>query len=513
MPSFTAVVATGGRPGASDGQPALREGRIRNTGKSVPAAMEKHVTGSEPPTVADPIRQARGRDLTARPTSELAEFCSALTYDDIPPEVRDRVKGIILDTVASAIAGRRGDETGQIEALAGAIGGAPRATVLAGPRMSLAGAALLNGHQATAVALCDIHRPTQCHITPAVIPPALAIAEDRRLGGRAFLTAVTAGLEVVVRVGTGMRYPAMRARGWHSPGVIGPFGGAAAGASLMGLDPTRFRNALSLAGTQAAGTFAQWGTPTIRFHQSRAAYSGLLAALLAETGFKASPDVLTADHGGLFNLYSDGGDAEATVAGLGTEWTLRTISLRPWPAAAGIQTLITSLFALIDAHDLHPDAIETVEVGLSKTVHDMHGTQPWDTRPGALLSAPYVTGVVLHDRRCWFEQVAPERIASPDLDAFIRSRVSVAVDGAVAGPGAAVTVRMRDGRVFEDRRAHPRGDAADPLGRADIQEKFRMCSEGLIDPGAADAAIALIERLEELDDMARLAGLLGQPAK
>jgi 2-methylcitrate dehydratase PrpD len=451
--------------------------------------------------------------LTAKPTSELAEFFSALTYDDIPRDVRDYVKDIILDTFASAIAGRRGDETLQIQALAEAIGGEPTATVLAGPRQSLAGAALLNGYQVTAVTVCDIHRPTLCHVTPEVIPPALAIAEDRRLSGKAFLVAVAAGLEAVVRVGAGMRYPKMRARGWHSPGVIGPFGGATAVASLMGLDPTRFRNALSLAGTQSAGTFAHWGTPTIKFHQSRGSYSGLLAALLAETGFKAGPEVLTAEHGGLFNLYSDGGDPDSAVAGLGSDWTLKTISLRLWPAASSIQTVITGLFALIEAHDVRPEDIEKVEIGLSKTVYDMHGTLPWDNKFRALLSTPYVTGVVLHDRKCWFEQFTPERISNPDLDAFIKSRVSVAIDDAVEGTGAAVTIRTKDGRTLEDRRAHPRGDAADPLNRAEIKEKFRQSAQDLVDPDATAQAIALLEQLEDLDDMSRLTGLLGQPGQ
>src|SRR5918996_1008209 len=159
-------------------------------------------------------------------------------------------------------------ETAQIEALAAAIDGPRTSTVIAGPPHSLAGATLVNGYQITAVTVCDIHRPTLCHVTPEVVPPVLAVAEQRDLGGRDLLVAIAAGLETVVRVGAGMRYPSMRARGWHSPGVIGPFGGAAAVASLLGLDEARFQNALSLAGTQSAGTFAHWGTPTIKFHQT-----------------------------------------------------------------------------------------------------------------------------------------------------------------------------------------------------------------------------------------------------
>jgi 2-methylcitrate dehydratase PrpD len=442
--------------------------------------------------------------VSSDPTKDLAAFLADLRYEALPAAVRERVIDIILDTVASAIAGRRGDETAQIEALAAAIGGPRASTVIAGPRSSLAGATLLNGYQITAVTVCDIHRPTLCHVTPEVVPPALAIAEQRELGGRDLLVAVAAGLETVVRVGTGMRYPSMRARGWHSPGVIGPFGGAAAIASLLGLDAGRFHNALSLAGTQSAGTFAHWGTPTIKFHQSRGAFSGLLAGLLAEQGFPAGPEILTHHHGGLFNLYSDGGDPAAAVAGLGEDWLLETISLRLWPAASSIQSVITAMLALVEQHDLRPDQVERVEVGLSKTVYDMHGNLPWDNKFRALLSTPYVTGVVLHDRRCWFEQFEPGRIADPVLDAFIRERIRVAADDTVEGTGAVVSIRTKDGRTLADRRAYPRGDAADPLTRDEIVTKFRDSADGLLAPEATERAI---EMLVDLADLAQVRDL------
>lgn len=447
------------------------------------------------------------------PTQHLAEFFSGLTYDRLPAETRALVVDIILDTFASAIAGRLGDETAQIEALAHAVGGPRNSTVLAGPAQSLAGAVLVNGYQVTAVTVCDIHRPTLCHVTPEVIPPALAVAEARHLPGRAYVTAVAAGLEAVVRVGAGMRYSSMRKRGWHSPGVIGPFGGASAIGVLMGLDPLRFRNALSLAGTQAAGTFAHWGTPTIKFHQSRGALSGFLAAHLAETGFKAGPAILTAPHGGLYNLYSDGGDPAAVSAGLGEDWQLSTISLRLWPAASSIQSVITALLALIEANDIRPDQVERIDVGLSKTVYDMHGTLPWDNKFRALLSTPYVTGVVLHDRKCWFEQFTPTRIADAALDAFIQQRIVVAVDETVEGTGAVVTITRKDGTRLTDRRAFPRGDAADRLSREEIIGKFRTAANGLLPADRAEQAIDKIIGIEKVEDMAEICRLVAAPAK
>lgn len=451
--------------------------------------------------------------MSIHPTQDLAEFFAALRYEALPVDVRETVTNIILDTVASAIAGRHGDETAQIEALAEALDGPATSTVIAGPRHSLAGATLLNGYQVTAVTVCDIHRPTLCHITPEVVPPALAIAEQQGSSGRDLILAVATGLEAVVRVGTGMRYPSMRANGWHSPGVIGPFGGAAAVASLLGLDGERTRNALALAGTQSAGTFAHWGTPTIKFHQSRGALSGLLAGLLAQTGFKAGPEILNAEHGGLFRLYSDGGDSAAAVAGLGNDWLLKTISLRLWPAASSIQSVITAMLALAEAHDLKPEAVERVEIGLSKTVYDMHGTLPWDNKFRALLSTPYVAGVVLHDRRCWFEQFSPERRGDVALDAFIRERIAVSIDPSIEGTGALVTVRMRAGQTFADRRAHPRGDASDPLTRAEIVDKFRQSAEGLLAPEQTEEALSMLIGLADLPSVTPLCAALSRPTR
>src|SRR5437016_5901895 len=126
------------------------------------------------------------------------------------------------------------------------------------------------------------------------------------------------------------RHPGRRARGWHGPGVLGPFGAAAAVGRLRGFDADTMARAFGLAGSQAAGTYAAWGTPTVKFHQCRGALSGLIAALLAEQKFVATREFLTAKDGGLFNAYADGGKPELATADLGTRWELEQIALRLW---------------------------------------------------------------------------------------------------------------------------------------------------------------------------------------
>jgi len=442
--------------------------------------------------------------MSATPTAELAAFIAGLQYEQIPAAICERVKDIILDSLASALAGTHGDEVKQIRGLAGALGASHEASVIGGDKLSLAGATLLNGYLITAVTVCDVHRPTLYHTTPQVVSPALAIAERDGASGKALLTAVTAGLETSVRVANGTNYAAFRARGWHSPGVVGPFGGAAAVGKLRRLNADLQRNAFGLAGSQSAGTFAHWGTPTIKFHQCRGALSGLMAGLLAEQGFLASREILAHKDGGIYNAYSDGGNPASVIANLGKQWALEQISLRLWPAASSVQSVITALLALAHAHDLKPATIAEVRVGLSKGVYDMHGALAWDDKFKALLSMPFITSVVLHDRACWLDQFEPARVKDKAVDAFARERVKVGIEAGIEGTAALVEIKTTDGVTHTDRRLVAKGDAADPLSRAEIQGKLRTAAAGVIAAGAVDRIIALVDGLERLGNVREL---------
>lgn len=446
--------------------------------------------------------------MTSTPSAELADFIANLSYADLPVGVRERVKDYILDAIGSALAGQRGDEVRQIRALATALGSSDETSVIGGDRLTLAGATMLNAYLVTAVTVCDVHRPTLYHTTPEVVPPALAIAERDGASGKALLLAVAAGLETSVRIALGVDYPAFRARGWHSPGVVGPFGGASALGKLLGLNAEQQRNAFGLAGSQSAGTFAHWGTPTIKFHQCRGALSGLLAGLLAQQDFRASAEILAHPDGGIFNAYSDGGKPEIVVAGLGKQWMLEQIALRLWPAASSMQGAMTGLFALIAKHDLRPENIARLRVGLSKAVYDMHGTLPWSDKFKALLSAPYIMSIIVHDRRCWLEQFEPKRFQDPSVDTFTRERVQVVMDPTLQGTAAVVEVRTSSGQTFTDRRTCAKGDPGDPLTRAEIQDKLRTAAVGLLTREKVERTITLLDRLEDLVDVRELTATL-----
>jgi 2-methylcitrate dehydratase PrpD len=446
--------------------------------------------------------------MTENVTEVLAGFAASLRYEDLPPRVREHCKNLLLDTLACAVAGHRGEETHQLAAVAASLAQSEESSVIGGERLSLAGATLLNGYLVTAVTMCDVHRPTLTHVTPEVIPPALAIAERDGASGRDLITAIAAGCEVTTRVGIGLDYPAFRAKGWHGPGVLGPFGAAAAVGRLRRFEPETMAKAFGLAGSQAAGTFAAWGTPTVKFHQCRGALSGLIAALLAQQKFLATREFLTAKDGGLYNVYANGGRPDAVTAGLGQRWELVEIALRLWPSASSIQGMNTALFDLIEQHNIDPARVKKVRVALSQPAFDLHGKLAhYKGKFDALISGHYTAAVIVHDRTLTLEQFEPARYDDPRMRRAAAEEVEISADAALAGVQAVAEIELTDGKKLTARCEHPRGSAENPLSRGEIESKFRTYAEGVLSPSAITGTIEAVNDLENLASVRKLMDL------
>ena len=443
------------------------------------------------------------------PTQVLAQFAATLDYERIPASAREYTKDLLLDTLACAVAGYRGEETSQVAAFASALAQSHESSIIGGDHLSLAGATLLNAYLVTAVTMCDVHRSTLTHITPEVMPPALAIAERDGASGRDLLVALVAGCEVTTRIGVGLDFPEFRKRGWHGPGIIGPFGSAAAVGRLIGLDADTMARAFGLAGSQAAGTFAAWGTPTVKFHQCRGALSGLMAALLAQQKFVATQEFLTAKDGGLYNTYTNGGKPGAALEGLGERWELEQIALRLWPSASTIQGLVTAMFDLVEQHDVKFDAVKKLRVSLGETANKMHGIFPqYKGKFEALLSTHYAAAAILHDRELTLAQFEPARYNDPKLKSFAADKVEVRADASLKEVQTIVEADMADGKTVKVRSDVPRGAPENRLTRAQIEAKFRTYAKPTMSSARIDEVIGMVSKLEELGSVRKLMDVL-----
>ncbi len=393
---------------------------------------------------------------------EIAEWAATLDWNQLPGGTRERVETIQFDALASGMAGATQQLARQGQQVGSAFAGD-----------SAAARTFARAYEITAATLCDVYRPGLCHVTPVVLPPLEALGEGRDQDD--FFAALTVGLEVTTRLCLALDYPRLRERGWHSPGVAGPVGAAAAVARLLRLDAGGMLSAMAHGAAQGAGTFAGLGTEAVKFNQARGATAGLLAGLAAESGLSASPLWLTSEDGGMAHAYVDGGAPDALVRDLGTHWELEQISLRRWPAASSVQSLIEVCLELaVPVEDVAALAVE-----LSPRAYEVSGDRGWESPLAAQQSARWVAACTLLDGDWWLEHSDPARLGDPRVTA-VAERITVASSPTVEGGGVRVHLRRTNGDELLVERTGAPGDPDRPLSRADVQAKLSRASTQVV---------------------------------
>ena len=267
------------------------------------------------------------------------------------------------------------------------------------PSLRAADAALVNGTAAHAFELDDYHN-AKLHPGAVVVSRGARVAEHLDSSGTQLVTAIAAGYEVMIRTSLALNPSATRLRGWHLTGVCGPFGAAAACASLMKLDDEQRAWALGLAGTQGAGLWAfnADGTMSKRLHAGKAAHSGVMAAELAALGFSGPTQIYEYNDGGVLKAFSDASDPAPLTRDLGSVYHLDNNSIKPYSCCGSTHSYIDAALALRKKFGAPWNAQTPVRVGTVKVVDVQCG---FDYAPSTALNAQmslrYVVAAALLD--------------------------------------------------------------------------------------------------------------------
>ena len=231
------------------------------------------------------------------PTARIAERAVNTRFEDLSPEAITVTKQCLMDFIGVALAGMDEPLARILLEEVEEQGGHPQASMFrTGRKASLSQAALVNGTAGHALDYDDVNSGCNGHPTAPVAPAVMALAEHRGSSGRDVVRALASGIdaECLVVSYTG-RSP--YARGWHATGTVGCFGATAASAQLLGLDADTTAHAFGIAGTQAAGLKAVFGTMSKPLHAGHSAATGLMAASLAKRGYSSRPNILEAAQG------------------------------------------------------------------------------------------------------------------------------------------------------------------------------------------------------------------------
>ena len=450
-------------------------------------------------------------------TRTLAEFVIGTRARDLPPDLFDLAKLYVLDYLGVALYGATKPWSRVVarraRRLAGG-GGGPATVLGAGWRAAPELAVLVNGAAGHAFELDDVHDESGCHPGTVVIPSALAVAEDRGASGADVLAAVVLGYEVMCRVGLAVGNPGHIVRGFHPTGTQGPFGGAAAAGRLLGLDAGRMVDALALAASFAGGLmeFSRSGGMVKRLHAGRAAEGGVLAAYLAGDGLTGPATALEGRYG-FCAAFTDTPDLGSLTDRLGERWAIREITVKPYACCSELHSMIDAVRAIKDAHAFDPGDVDRVVIEVASKVVEQNGLDGTTSIMAAQYSAPYNAALALardaRDPRIY----ADETLSDPAL-AALAGRVELVGSPAIdarypAVLGARVTVTLGDGRSFAKAVDGARGSPHRPLAAAEIEDKFRTLTHGLLAGGAVEEAPTLVGNLEDRPDLRSLTALFG----
>lgn len=440
------------------------------------------------------------------PTEALANFIADLRFEDLPAPVVTMACDIILDTLGCGIAAWRDDreKADVATGLARSFGAAPKAAIWgAGEGTDAAIAALANGILANAADFDDTHKRALLHTGSVVVPPTLALGQERGLTGPEVVTAIVAGYEVAVRVG--MAVMPTHYRYWHSTATNGTFGAAASAASCLGLDANGALMTLGFAGTQAAGlnTFFTYGDLTKSLHPGKASFNGVLSARLAEIGGTSPPTILEHEKGYL-NAYSLEPKAVALTAGLGETWEILQNGFKFFPSILASHAAIQATLDVVTKNDIAAAEIASIVNETYSTVKSHFSAKAVKTGMGARVSVPYCCAVAAIDRAVGQSQFAPERVVRDDVQGLLAKTEVVAVDELTAQYPtkfpARVTVTLKNGRTFTSQRDFPKGDPQEPMSPAEIGAKFLDNAAARYSAAEATELARLVRALPELGD-------------
>jgi len=454
----------------------------------------------------------------------LMRHVSDTSYMDLPRNVVDSTKRVVLDLIGVTAAGSSTPEAQTVLNLARSWGGRGESSILVhGDRVPAPSAGLVNGTMGRARDFDDVHEKAVLHPSVSVIPAALATAELRGgIDGRNFITTVALGVDLTCRLGMAPR-TGPNISGMSTTWQCGTFGAAAAAGKVMGLDHGALMDAMGIAYSQASGnqqTIAE-GSTAVRVQQGLTTWAGITSALLASKGITGPRNVLEGRYG-YYPVYHRGGyDREALTDGLGETYEIVNTSIKPYPCCKWTHQAIDAALEAVREDGLEPGEVDSVDVRLNSQAFNLVCV-PLDLkrRPRSVVDAqfsvPYTVAAAIVRGDVSLATFTAEAMNDPEILSMAQ-KVTPRVDEQIERRGSRgmapeiVKIRTRDGRTHQRCVEHVRGSPRAPMTTEELQEKFRRCITYAAKPVSDEATeelFTLIGRLESLDDISDIISLL-----
>lgn len=459
---------------------------------------------SEAPTAP----QDRDADLTGL-TKRYAEHIAALRYADLPQDVVHKAKTIIRDGVGNQIAASAISEpASRMIEIARGWGGTPEVTVTGyGLKLPAPMAVLCNAMLGHGVELDDAHGTGLIKGGSVLVSLALASAELNGCSGEDVIAAIVGGYEIAIRIAKAIN-PGHRQRGYHTTGTVSLIGGAAMATKLLGGDAEQIACAIGLATMQSAGiqAFLDDSCMAKPFSPGKGAMNGMMAAVMARSGFTGPRKALESREGFL-NAFTSGVRASDLVEGLGSHYAIMEVGFKPHAACRYAHGPLDLAQAMYWQDGARLDQVDSITVHMSELAIRQASKLPCPNLNVAMGSTQFgvslalaLGGNGLRDYWAGFNM--------PEVHEAAANRVRLVAEPSfgLGGRQAILEVRLKDGRLLQQRSEEPRGEPTNPLTDEEMDRKFLGMAGMAIDDAQAQE---LSTRLMALQNETRAAVIPG----
>jgi len=425
---------------------------------------------------------------------------AARGFAHFSPESTATIKLFLLDFLSCACESLDLPPSRQAIQVAGRAGG-PASVIGTTVRASASEAAFANAVLGHGLVREDMHTGSVSHLGVVIFPTLLALAETRKVSGLDFIRAAVCGYEVGASIGRALM-DAETVRIFRPTGITGPLGAAVAGSRMLGLTEDAGVSALGLAANATVG-LNEWpasGADDMFFHAGFAARNAVTAVELAELGAFASETALDGP-AGLFAALRRADRVEAVAPFSGDQLEIYSVYHKPAPACNYAQTACQAALAIgVDSQD-----ITSIQVKCSAAALNYPGCNapgPFQRILQAKMSIQFCVAATMARRS--IEESNYRLLDDPEIARLTRiTRLEEDAEFSRAYPGAQgseVIVTLRDGKVLRKRMS----DLV-PATPEQVRARFR-CAAGT----AAKPIEAMVEALDQLDDVGPLCSLLGR---
>jgi 2-methylcitrate dehydratase PrpD len=449
-------------------------------------------------------------DARAPASIRFARHVVDTRFEDLADDLIALAKVFILDTLGVGIAGSTADGASQLLAASAGWGSDRDAVVWgSGQRVPAPTAALINAFQSHCQEFDCVHEAGVLHPMTALLPATLAYASRTRgVTGRELLVAVVTGIDVAATLGLASKSPLR----FFRPATAGGFGAAAGVARLAGLSVDATASALGAQYAQTCGTLQPHieGSVVMPMQVGFNARAALESGDLAAQGVQGPIETFEGEYG-FMRLFEGEWDFAPHLDALGTDWQIRQVSHKPYPAGRAGHGAVEGVMRFLAERPFADDAIASVKIVGPPLIHQLTGRPDLPNPSGnyARLCAAFIGAKVLQNGCLDIEHYRGAELADPRTHALAKL-FSVEIND-VADPNLLVPhdviVTAKDGR---DWRWRCESMLASPLRRLSHDShlaKFRRCCSFAAVPmrdETVEGLIDLVDRLDTLDDAAVL---------